>query len=257
MGGKAFNEKYVIQRVNKEVSQAILDIVNRNLDYEHAAVGNTENVLLELMQDTGDVDIIINADKNELFESLSNIKACVDKRKIANNVLTVFSYGGKFYQVDFMTTPNVKLGKWLMKGNPDLNGVKGAMRNMVFCMLCRHLSDFASKENVIKTKISLSFPGSLRVVSNSTDGKINLDETVTDVRKIRSALRLSTNVRKYEFNTFESVVDYLLENNIYTCSNLEKGFVEYTEKSWVAKSMPAEREKAIEYIRGKKISGNS
>ena len=55
MGGKAFNEKYVIQRVDKEVSQAILDIVKRNLDYEHAAVGNTENVLMELMQDTGDV----------------------------------------------------------------------------------------------------------------------------------------------------------------------------------------------------------
>lgn len=257
MGGKAFNEKYVIQRVDKEVSQAILDIVKRNLDYEHAAVGNTENVLMELMQDTGDVDIIINADKNDLFKSLDNVKACVDKRKIANNVLTVFSYGGSFYQVDFMTTPNISLGKWLMKGNPNADGVKGAMRNMVFCMLCRHLSDFASKENVIKTKVSLSFPGVLRVVSNSNDGKINVDETITDIKKIRSVLRLSTNTKKHEFNTFESVVDYLLENNIYTCTALEKSFVDYTEKSWVAKSMPAEREKAIEYIRGKEISDNS
>ena len=257
MGGNAFKEKYVIQRVNKEVSQAILDIVKRNLDYEHAAVGNTENVLLELMKDTGDVDIIINADKNKLFESLDNIKACVNKRKIANNVLTVFSYGGNFYQVDFMTTPNVKLGKWLMKGNPNLNGVKGAMRNMLFCMLCRHLSDFASKEDTIKTKVSLSFPGSLRIISNSVDGKINVDETITEVKKIRSALRLSTNTRKFKFDTFESVVDYLLENNIYTCSTLEKSFVEYTENSWVTKSMPTEREKAIEYIRGKEISDNS
>ena len=257
MGGKAFNEKYVIQRVDKEVTQAIMDIVKRNLDYDHAAVGNTENVLLESIKDTGDVDIIINADKNELFNSLDNIKSCVDKRKIANNILTVFSYGGNFYQVDFMTTPEIKLGKWLMKGNPNLNGVKGVMRNMLFCMLCRHLSDFASKENIIKTKISLSFPGSLRAVSNSTDGKVNIDETITDMKKIRSALRLSTNTRKFEFNTFESVVDYLLENNIYTCSTLEKGFVEYTEKSWAAKSMPTEREKAIEYIRRKEISDNS
>ena len=257
MGGKAFNEKYAIQRVNKEVSQAILSIVKRNLDYEHSAVGNTENVLLELMQDTGDVDIIINADKNELFEKLSNVKACVDKRKIANNVLTVFSYGGSFYQVDFMTTSNVKLGKWLMKGNPDPSGVKGAMRNMLFCMLCKHLSDFATKENVINTKISLSFPGSLRVVSNSADGKININESITDVRAIRSALRLSTNVRKFDFNTFESVVDYLIENDIYNNNELQKRFVEYTEKSWVAKSMPAELEKAIEYIKGKKVSGDS
>ena len=99
-----------------------------------------------------------------------------------------------------------------MKGNPNADGVKGAMRNMVFCMLCRHLSDFASKENVIKTKVSLSFPGVLRVVSNSNDGKINVDETITDIKKIRSVLRLSTNTKKHEFNTFESVVDYLLEN---------------------------------------------
>jgi hypothetical protein len=257
MGGKAFKEKYEIQRVDKEVTQAVLDIVKRNLDYEYAAVGNTENVLLDLMKDTGDVDIIINADKGDLFDNLDSIKACVDKKKIANNILTVFSYGGKFYQVDFMTTPNIKLGKWLMKGNPSSSGVKGVMRNMLFCMLCRNLSDFASKEGVIKTKVSLSFPGSLRVVSSSTDEKVNVDETITDVRKIRSALRLSTNTRKFEFNTFESVVDYLLENNIYTCSTLKKGFVEYTEKSWVAKTMPNEREKAVEYIRRKEISDDS
>tara|TARA_Y100000287_G_C14086076_1_gene288050 strand:- start:354 stop:728 length:375 start_codon:yes stop_codon:yes gene_type:complete len=124
-------------------------------------------------------------------------------------------------------------------------------------MLCKDLSNFASKENVIKTKISLSFPGALRVVSNSNDGKVKVDETITDIKKIRSALRLSTNTRKHDFNTFESVVDYLLENNIYTCTALKKGFIDYTEKSWVAKSMPDEREKAIEYIRRKEISSNS
>ena len=38
---------------------------------------------------------------------------------------------------------------------------------------------------------------------------------------------------------------------------LKKGFVEYTEKSWVAKTMPNEREKAVEYIRRKEISDDS
>ena len=257
MGGKAFKEKYDIQRVNKEVTQAILDIVKRNLDYEHAAVGNTENVILENMDDTGDVDIIINADKNELFEKLDNIKACVDKRKIANNVLTVFSYGGLFYQVDFMTTKNVELGKWLMKGNPDSNGVKGVMRNMLFCMIARHVSDFCSKEDLITTKFSLSFPGEMRFVSKSKDGSVNIDEWISDEKKIRSILRLSTQTKSHQFDTFESVVDYLIEKDIYNSNDLLEGFVKYTEKSWVAKTMPQEMEKAIEYIRRTEISGDS
>jgi len=257
MGGKAFKEKYNIQRVNKEITQAILDIIKRNLDYDHAAVGNTENVILENMTDTGDVDIIINVDKNELFEKLDNIKACVDKRKIANNVLTVFSYGGLFYQVDFMTTTNVELGKWLMKGNPDIQGVKGAMRNMLFCMLARHTSDLCSKEDLITTKFSLSFPGEMRFVSKSKDGTINIDERISDDKKIRSILRLSTQTKAHQFDTFESVVDYLIENDIYNSNELEKGFEEYTSKSWVAKSMPEELEKAIEYIRRTEVSRSS
>jgi hypothetical protein len=257
MGGKAFNKKYDIQRVDKEVTQAILDIVKRNLDYEFAPVGNTENVVMENMSDTGDIDIIINADKNELFENLDNIKSCVDKRKVANNVLTVFSYGGRFYQVDFMTTPHISLGKWLMKGNPDKSAVKGAMRNMLFCMLCRHVSDYCSKEDLIETKFSLSFPGSLRFKSKSFDGSVDVDEVITDEKKIRNVLRLSQNVKKHPFNTFESVIDYLIENDIYNSNELEKGFEEYTSKSWVAKSMPSELEKAIEYIRRTEVSRSS
>lgn len=257
MGGKAFKEKYDIQRVDKEASQAIIDIVKRNLNYELSPVGNTENVILGLMDFTGDVDIIINVDKNELFEKLDNIKSCVDKRKIANNILTVFSYGGSFYQVDFMTTPHINLGKWLMKGNPDKSGVKGAMRNMLFCMLCRHLSDYCSKENLIETKFSLSFPGSLRFKSKSLDESINVEEEIIDEKKIRNILRLSTNTRTHHFNTFESVVDYLIENDIYNNKELEKGFEEYTSKSWVAKSMPEELEKAIEYIRRTEVSRSS
>jgi len=257
MGGKAFKEKYDIQRVDKEATKAILDIIKRNLDYDHAAVGNTENVLLENMKDTGDVDLIIKADKNELFEKLDTIKACVDKRKIANNVLTVFSYGGSFYQVDFMTTTNIELGKWLMKGNPDADGVKGAMRNMLFCMLARHISDFCSKDDWITTKFSLSFPGEMRFVSKSKDGTVNVDEWISDPKQIRSVLRLSTNEKDYMFNTFESVVDYLVENDIYNRTDLLKGFTDYTEKSWVAKTMPKEMEKAIEYIRGTEVPGDS
>jgi len=257
MGGKAFNEKYLIQRVNKEVSEAIIDIVKRNFDYEFSPVGNTENVLLGLMDSTGDVDIIINVDKNELFEKLDGISACVDKRKIANNVLTVFSYGGFFYQVDFMTTPHISLGKWLMKGNPDKSAVKGAMRNMLFCMLCRHVSDYCSKEDLVETKFSLSFPGALRFKSKSADGSVNVDEVITDEKKIRNVLRISQNVKNHPFNTFESVVDYLIENDIYNSNELEKGFEEYTSKSWVAKSMPEELEKAIEYIRRTEVSRSS
>ena len=257
MGGKAFKEKYEIQRVDKEATQAILNIIKRNLDYNHAAVGNTENVLMGYMPDTGDVDVIINADKTELFNALEDINACVDKRKIANNVLTVFSYGGNFYQVDFMTTEHIKLGTWLMKGNPNTDGVKGAMRNMLFCMLARHMSDFCSKDDWITTKFSLSFPGFLRFKSNSKDGTVNKDEIITSEKMIRSVLRLSTDLKEYTFNTFESVVDYLLENDIYTSGSLEKSFVEYTEKSWVAKTMPKEMEKAVEYIKRKEISRNS
>lgn len=257
MGGQAFKEKYQIQRVDKEVTSAILEIINRNLKYEYAAVGNSENVLLENLSDTGDVDIIISANKDELFEKLENIKACVDKRKIANNVLTVFSYGGKFYQVDFMTTTNIPLGSWLMKGNPNKEGIKGVMRNMLFCMLAKHTSDSCSKEGLITTKFSLSFPGVLRFVSNSVDGTVKKDETIEDKRKIRSVLRLSTNEKLYEYNTFESVVDYLVEKDIYNRNDLLKGFIEYTEKSWIAKTMPSEMERAIEYIRGTEVSRDS
>jgi hypothetical protein len=252
MGGKAFKDKYSIQRVDKEATRSILEIV-ASLDKEFAAVGNSENVLLDFIKETGDVDIIINADKNYLFDALDNIKACVDKKKIANNVLTVFSYGGNFYQVDFMTTTDIELGKWLMKGNPDPNGVKGAMRNMLFCMLCKDLSDFASKEGLIKTKFSLSFPGKLRFVSKSSDGTIDKDMYFSDPKQIRSVLQLSKDTKKYQYNTFESVVDYLVAKDIYTSTALVESFSKYIEKSWVAKTMPEQVEKAIEYIKGKQI----
>lgn len=253
MGGKAFKDKYSIQRVDKEVANAILEIINSKMDYEFAAVGNTENVIADLIQDTGDVDVIINVDKNELFQSLENIKACVDKKKIANNVLTVFSYGGSFYQVDFMTTKNIKLGKWLMKGNPDTTAVKGAMRNMLFCMLCKEMSDACSKEGLIKTKFSLSFPGEMRFVSKSLDGVIDKDEFISDPKKIRSVMQLNTNSSNYLYDTFESVVDYLVENDIYTYDRLLSSFTSYVENSWVARSMPEELEKSIEYIKRKQI----
>ena len=253
MGGKAFKEQYSIQQVDKEVTQSILEIVKSSLDYDHAAIGNSENVLLDNLKLTGDIDIIINADKNDLFQSLENIKACVAKKKIANNVLTVFSYGGNFYQVDFMTTKNIKLGKWLMKGNPNKSGVKGAMRNMLFCMLCKDMSDFCTKEDVVTTKFSLSFPGELRFVSKSIDGSIDKDILISNPKQIRSVLRLSKNEKLYPYNTFESVVDYLIDNDIYTYEDLVSSFSQYIEKSWVAKSMPEEVEKAIEYIKGKQI----
>lgn len=253
MGGKAFKEKYNIQRVNKEVTQSILEIVNDSFDYKHAAVGNSENVLLDSIQETGDIDIIIEADKTELFNALDNIKACVDKKKIANNVLTVFSYCGKFYQVDFMTTNNVELGKWLMKGNPNKSGVKGVMRNMLFCMLCREMSNFASKDGIVTTKFALSFPGELRFTSKSNDGTIEKDLSVSDPKLIRSVLRLHKNEKLYPFNTFESVVDYLVEENIYSYENLVDKFSTYIEKSWVARTVPEEVEKAIDYIKRKQI----
>lgn len=253
MGGQAFKEKYEINRVEKQTINQILDIISRNFtNTEFAAVGNTENVMLENLNDTGDIDIIINMNKDDLFEKLDNIRACVDKKKLANNVLTVFSYGGKFYQVDFMTTTNVPLGKWLMKGNSNVNGVKGVMRNMLFCLLCKSASDICSKEGLIKTKFSLSFPGELRFVSNSVDGTVNKDVFISNEDQIRAIMRLSTN-KSYEFNTFESVVDYLLEKNIYTYNDLLNSFNAYIEGSWVAKTLPEEKEKAIEYIKSKQI----
>lgn len=256
MGGKAFKEKYSIQKVNKEVANHVVDLIKDLLPYEHAAVGNTENVMLGLIEETGDIDIIINADKNDLFEALEIIKCCVDKRKIANNVLTVFSYGGKFYQVDFLTTPNIELGKWLMKGNANLSGVKGAMRNMLFGAMLKNTSDACSEEGVIKTKFALSFPGSLKIKIWDKDENLLKESEALTEKQVRSCLFLSTN-KKYKYDTFESVVDYLLDNNIYTHDSLLNMFESYTEKSWTAKQMPEEREKGIEYIKSKQIRTNS
>ena len=115
-----------------------------------------------------------------------------------------------------MTTKNIKLGKWLMKGNPNKEGVKGVMRNMMFCMLCKDMSNYCTVEGLITTKFALSFPGEMKFTSKSDDGAIDKSFMISDQRKIRSILRLDTNTKKYQYNTFESVVDYLIEFNIYT-----------------------------------------
>jgi len=255
MGGKAFKEKYSIQKVNKEVARAVIECVNRNTDYNILAIGNTEHVLTENIEETGDVDIAIGADKNELFEKLNSINSFVEIKKVANNVLTVFKYCGNFYQVDFMTTKNLELASWLIKGNPDPSGVKGVMRNLLLSMMLKDTSSFLSREGICSIKFSLSFPGVLKYKCETSE---TIDEReYDDLRSIRSVLGFPKNERLYPMNTFESVVDYLLLNDIYSYNDLLNRFIDYTEGSWSARAEPEEQEKAIDYIKSKEIRGNS
>ena len=253
MGGTAFTDKYSISTVDKEVANSIMGIIARNFEEEHYPVGNTENVILDKLDSTGDIDVIINLEKEDLFEKLGNISCCVERKTLANNVLTVFRYGGRFYQVDFMTTKNIELGKWLMKGNPNINGPKGFVRNLLFAMLCKEMSQLCSREGIVTTRFTLTFPGELRFSSTSSDGSVTKDIFIGDEKKIRSVLRLSIDTKKYKYDTFESVVDYLLEKDIYTCEELLEKFSIYTENAWSVKKAPGEREKAIEYIKSKQI----
>ena len=265
MGGNAFNKNYVLVPVTEYVLTCImptLPVFSKSTNL--SIVGNSFHVCNKSRSVTSDIDIVINRNPKEVLHILKTSNACfIEGKIVGNNLLTIFSTArGEHCQVDFMYCKDIELGKWQLSGNKNPSGVKGVFRNLLFAMKLKEKSD---NSNITlgnltrKQKITMGFPGPLKIKTNASvvdTVHVNNIQTIDseslyyDMASIYSNLDLQYYDNCYNnFTTFEQVVDFYLESNIYTRDNLYNMFADYTKGSWAAKSEPEEREKALDYIR--------
>jgi len=264
MGGNAFAKKYNISRVDNKALESIdlklKQMFAKDDQLEWAYVGNTEHVFNRdsLDTDTGDVDVIINMDKKILKAFLESRPEFVALKAIGNNVLTVYEgFYGNFYQVDFMTTKNVKLGKWLMKGNPY--GCKGVMRNLFLCFIIKQKNNESIGNN--KITYSIAFPGVFTktelTLTNDNDVLTYRSNEILAPRAICIELGIIRRTSYYIPMTYEMTIDSYVDINLNSRSDIAKAeqqvdeFYTYIKSSHTYKQSQEEGDKAIEYYRNK------